>query len=274
MEYKVYMHINRINQKKYIGQTKQSLSRRFRTNGEGYLHCTAFYNAIQKYGWDNFDHILIQDGLTAEEANNLEKQLIEQYQTTNQNYGYNISFGGEQFINSQQLSEYNRQRWLEGVYDNLKTAVYCVELNQFYESAIAAERDTGIDNSGIQKVCKKQLKYAGIYKGQPLHWIYADQVTDENINELKNKKEILKGVGIPIYCPELNQLFSSASEAQKIVKVDASFIRKAATGKAKSAGKHPVTQIPLHWIEKPELLTIGYKLLEKEETQWHKRHPN
>ena len=54
--YKIYIHKNKINNKIYVGQTKQSLSRRFRHNGEGYKHCICFYNAIQKYGWDNFTH--------------------------------------------------------------------------------------------------------------------------------------------------------------------------------------------------------------------------
>ena len=56
--FKVYIHNNIINQKKYIGQTKQSLARRFR-NGDGYKHCPHFYSAIQKYGWDNFEHYIV-----------------------------------------------------------------------------------------------------------------------------------------------------------------------------------------------------------------------
>ena len=92
--YKIYIHKNRINGKMYIGQTKQPLERRFR-NGEGYIHCPKFYAAIQKYGWENFEHIIVKSNLTKEEANIEEINLIKKYQSTDINYGYNITDGGD-----------------------------------------------------------------------------------------------------------------------------------------------------------------------------------
>ena len=51
----------------------------------------------------------------------------------------------------------------------------------------------------------------------------------------------------PIYCTELDQYFYAASEAEKILNIDSSTIRKCCNGKRKSAGKHSVTGKPLHW---------------------------
>lgn len=90
--YKVYMHINKINNKKYIGITKQELCKRW--GARQYKSCVAFNNAIEKYGWENFEHKTIAIGLTKEEAENMEKELIVKYNTRNKKYGYNISEGG------------------------------------------------------------------------------------------------------------------------------------------------------------------------------------
>ena len=92
--YKVYVHINKINGKKYFGQTcYKNPNQRWR-NGNGYIHSSKFYNAIKKYGWDNFEHIIIAETLTLEEANELEERLIRDNKTTDLKYGYNISNGG------------------------------------------------------------------------------------------------------------------------------------------------------------------------------------
>lgn len=90
--YKVYMHISPSG-KKYIGITKQSLKKRF-DNGRGYKNCFRFKNAIDKYGWENIQHILIKDNLTQSEAVKMEMDLIKRYNATDNRYGYNCSVGG------------------------------------------------------------------------------------------------------------------------------------------------------------------------------------
>lgn len=93
MGYTVYMHRSP-SDKVYIGITKQKVERRWR-NGAAYKHCIAFYNAIQKYGWDNIEHIVLASGLSQKEAAEMEQQLIKQYDSTNPKFGYNIRLGGE-----------------------------------------------------------------------------------------------------------------------------------------------------------------------------------
>ena len=92
-EYCVYAHTNKINGKMYVGQTCIKPTKRW-NKGKGYKDNTYFYNAIQKYGWDNFDHEIIASKLTKEEANNFERLLIKGFDLLNTNKGYNLQDGG------------------------------------------------------------------------------------------------------------------------------------------------------------------------------------
>ena len=92
-KFKVYAHVNRYNGKTYIGQTSKSPNQRW-DNGKGYSYNTHFYRAIQKYGWDNFEHIVLMENLTKEMANIIEKELIQKYNSTDQRFGYNFLLGG------------------------------------------------------------------------------------------------------------------------------------------------------------------------------------
>lgn len=77
--------------------------------------------------------------------------------------------------------------------------------------------------------------------------MFANDVSENKIKELKNRKETITKTGIPLYCKELNEYFKSAADASKKYNIDASAIRKAAKGINKSAGRHPITNQKLHW---------------------------
>ena len=91
--YKVYKHTSPSG-KVYIGITCQAVEKRW-LNGKGYSHSTYFYQAIQKYGWDSFEHEVLYTGLTKEEAEAKEIELIEEYKSNQREHGYNLSSGGE-----------------------------------------------------------------------------------------------------------------------------------------------------------------------------------
>lgn len=97
--FSLYMHINKINNKKYIGITKQNPKYRWRSDGSGYFRSPCFYNAIKKYGWENFEHIILLDNLTEKEAELLEQEYIKKFNTRNNKYGYNMTDGGDGSFN-------------------------------------------------------------------------------------------------------------------------------------------------------------------------------
>ena len=94
--YCVYAHINKISGKIYIGQTIHGNHPNYRwRDGDGYKKSPHFWNAIQKYGWDNFEHEVIASNLTKDEADNFEMLLISKLHTCDNNFGYNLTLGGD-----------------------------------------------------------------------------------------------------------------------------------------------------------------------------------
>lgn len=92
-EWCVYKHTNKTNGKCYIGITSKRPEVRW-AKGVGYQQNKYFWNAIQKYGWDGFDHEILLVGLSREEACSKEIELIGQYGSYMPN-GYNLTIGGE-----------------------------------------------------------------------------------------------------------------------------------------------------------------------------------
>lgn len=90
----VYMHVNKINHKVYVGITQRDPKLRW-LSGHGYSHNGHFNSAIKKYKWENFEHIIFAEGCTKEEACRIEQLLIKLYNTNDRKYGYNMSAGGE-----------------------------------------------------------------------------------------------------------------------------------------------------------------------------------
>lgn len=91
-DYIVYAHKNKINNKVYVGITSQDAKDRWK-NGFGY-RAMHFERAIKKYGWNGFEHIIIESGLDEYTACEMEKRLIDIFDLTNPNKGYNQAKGG------------------------------------------------------------------------------------------------------------------------------------------------------------------------------------
>lgn len=89
-KYTVYRHKSPSG-KMYVGITKLKPENRW-NNGDGYQSQPKFFNAIKKYGWDNFKHEVLLKGLTREQAEYAEKLFIRYWDSIAK--GYNIEGGG------------------------------------------------------------------------------------------------------------------------------------------------------------------------------------
>ena len=91
--YCVYKHIAP-NRKIYVGVTGRTLEERFH-GGDGYRNNKHFSAAIEKYGWGNIKHEVIASGLDRDSAMDLEKKCIAEYRSSEPEFGYNKTLGGE-----------------------------------------------------------------------------------------------------------------------------------------------------------------------------------
>lgn len=218
----VYIHINKINNKKYVGITSRKPNERWGVDGKEYCRNNQprFENAINEYGWDNFEHVIFAENLTQEDANNLEILLIALLKTNccrykNPEYGYNLTDGGGG-ISGHRDGEEARKRKSEA-------------------SKIMWQKDGFRDKMIKIRTGKKRKPYS---------------------QEMKNKlSEIMKGkfpreknpMCREVYSPELDIIFYSAIEAFDKYGVSPQGISNCCNGKQKTAGHHPETGEPLHW---------------------------
>lgn len=194
--YKIYKHTNKINGKVYIGITSYKYATTRWAKGNGYSQQSLFYNAIKKYGWNNFDHEILFDELSKEEACEKEIELISFYKSNQREYGYNLASGGG--INSgyklsdetkSKLSNFHKGKhpWNYGIkgysMPNLKgkrrsdetkrkmsenrpknaVAQYSIDgkLINMFNSQLEAEKITGVPNTSISLCVRGIHKQAG-----------------------------------------------------------------------------------------------------------------
>ena len=228
--YIIYAHINKINQKVYIGQTNQKKPEyRWGKFGSGYKRQT-FYKVIEKYGWDNFEHIILEENLTQNEANEREKYYIKFYNS--QENGYNNTEGG----NNRLLSETEKQaisifmkNKQQGKNNNNSKSIVCLNTQQIFDTIQSAADWCNIAPENISWSCKKLEYHSGKHPetNELLFWIFEKDYTPEiqlwfenNKDKLLAKKtpgEIKKVAQININTEEIINIFNNCTEAAEIL---------------------------------------------------------
>ena len=187
--YTVYLHLNKINGKRYYGITSLKVEYRW-NNGKGYKE-QYFARAINKYGWDNFEHIIIAKGLTKDDAGWIETVLIAEYDTTNPDKGYNITKGGEgtkgvnprDYMTEEELLERDRKasESMKGKYcgenhPRVKSVITIINDKIFgvFDYAKQGAEYFGCVNSHISDCCKGKRKSCGKYNGHKIVWRYIE----------------------------------------------------------------------------------------------------
>ena len=215
--YTVYCHTNKINGKRYVGITGRSVNVRW-ANGRGYVRCVTFYNAIKKYGWNNFNHEILHENISKKDAEQLEIKYIKDWKLTDREYGYNILPGGYIFNPTEEVikekSEYLKKYYEERPEEKERLRLLGIKRFESEESRNAASKRT----KEIQEKNPELVKIA--------------------ISNLsKFRKERWEK---PIKCIELDRVFSSIREASIETKISYCNIRSCSIGIGLTAGGY-------HW---------------------------
>ena len=208
--YTVYQHKNKINGKVYIGITSQKPEQRWR-NGEGYKSSPHFYSAIQKYGWDNFEHNILFVELTKEQACLKEQELIKEFNSMNREYGYNSTSGGDIFVMNKETKQKISQA-LMGNQNNLGHP--CSEEKKKTISEAQKGREFTEEH-------KQKLSEAAKSRHVP-----CSEEKKQILKEKSHKK--------PVYCEELNKVFESVQECGRQLGIPATNITKLCNGRGKT----------------------------------------
>ena len=237
--YKVYIHIFK-NKKVYIGITKQKPNERWK-NGKGYNGSTRIYNAIQKYGWENIEHKILYEGLTKEEAENKEKELIQQYKSYDEKYGYNLELGGN--LNKEVSIETRKK--LSKKLKGKNNPMYGKHLSSDSRKLIS-EKISGKNNPMYGKSAMLGKHHTTQTK-EKLKMIMNSTEVHKKLSEAsKGKNNAMYGVRLPEYilerkrkkvlCIETNIIYNSLTEASIQAKINMSCIGECCRGTQKTAG--------------------------------------
>lgn len=185
--YKIYCLTNTINNKKYIGMTKQDIPKRC-SHGKGYKKGTKIREAIETYGWDTFDIEVLYSTYSREEASLKEAYYVGLFNTVNE--GYNRQSGGLSNFTIKFDKDFckTRSELMKGKHISTNTEfkkgnkaanqkpVICIETGTVYENCTEAKNKTNTYHIG--DVCNGRRNTANGY-----HWRFVeeDYINEENI---------------------------------------------------------------------------------------------
>ena len=228
--YYIYCYTNKINGKKYVGQTKHLKEIRSGVNGWKYQRCPRFWSAIQKYGWDNFSYSVLKTDLTLEEANYWEQYYISIYHTWVDDplcNGYNISKGGFNTVHSKETINKMRESHKK---ENLS--------QQTLDKMSKAAKQRFIDHPELKEKVRQINLGKHLSKEQRHKMSESQKKRYQKPEEIENRSKLSKK---KVRCIEQNIIYDSIQESAKAVGLSSGCdIGRVCSGKRKTAGGY-------HW---------------------------
>lgn len=217
----LYMLKNKTNRKIYIGQTNRPIKERLKEHETGKSSgCVAIYNAIQKYGWENFE--IDWYACPGEDLNKHEKWMVNLMGTISPG-GYNLKEGGGNGKHSEETKQKMRKPRSEETKQKMRKPKSDKHKQNIGKSHI------GKNNPMWGKKRSKETiqKHSESMKGKKSHWC-------GKTGSKHSRSKI-------IYQYDLDdtfiESFGSTEEASRHLEKNGTHIRACASGRKKTAYK-------------------------------------
>lgn len=209
----------------YVGVTCKDPVERW-NGGNGYRGNKRLTKDIKHFGWDSFSHEVLFTGLTLEDAEVKEVQLIQDLGLMDPAIGYNISRGGRPRQPGYRHSEESKKKIsLAGLGRKMPEE---------------AKRRLSKKQKGKKRSAEVRKKLSEMRKATPL--------TEAQEAALAAGREEKK----PVFCYETGIFYSCLHEASDILGVDRANLKKHLLGKRGQCGGYH-----FRWASKEEFLEQG-----------------
>ena len=272
----IYIYTNKLNGKKYIGQTTKTLNERAGSNFKNYEESWKFYTALCKDGIDAFNREIVYQTEDSGLANAKEIELIKKYSSQNDDFGYNIQPGGSLFIMNDiikakiGIAVKNSEKYQKNNFKAHAKPIVAVSLvdasYQYFDSATEAADVLNLSRGNISAICRgkgRAISLAGYLfrfktnfdpdKVNSYITAYKERQSKRYSNERNEKlKRSLQqkyardtskfdSIRKKVICIETNEIFKSLKDAALAKNIKAaSNIREVCNGKRVTAGNY-------HW---------------------------
>lgn len=174
--WKVYKYTNKQNEMCYIGVTSQTLKERAGKEGRGYKRKDGgkFWEAIQEFGWNEFDSEILEDNITDRKvAIDTEVKYIKEFNSTENGY------------NEIDTTQGNKDKtWKWSISEERKEELKLENSKQVICG--------GVIYTGVDELSRK----CGISKGTLYGWMVRDK---EFVNYSEQREYYLKDLGLKYY---------------------------------------------------------------------------
>jgi len=223
---------NKINGKIYIGLTTRPIQKRFKQHQTGEnIRCRAIYNAIQKYGWGNFEKDWYE---CPDEDLNFDEELLVREMGALVPNGYNLKEGGG---SRGKMSDETKRKMSES--QRGKTLSECTK-----QKIGEGNRGKTVSEETKQKMRKPKSeehkqKMSKAIRGEKNHWFGKTHTeeTKRQMGEARRGEKNYKSKKVYQYSLDgtFIDTFVCVEEAVRHLKKAGSSIRACARGKLKTA---------------------------------------